>query len=102
MTLVFVFTWCRRRFPGWPLHPLMFLVLGTNDALSLSASFLAGALVKTVAERYGGWRLCRNMKPLIFGLIAGEMIAGILVAASGAVYYWATGQTPVRYKVFLG
>lgn len=100
--LVLLFTWCRRRLPGWPLHPLMFIVLGTNDAATLSGSFLAGALVKTLAERYGGWKLCHKLKPMIIGLIAGEMTAGIVVALVSAIYYWVTGVTPVYYKVFLG
>ena len=100
--LVVAFTWLRRRFPWWPLHPLMFLVLGTNDAVLLSGSFLAGGTVKSLAQRYGGWKVCNNLKPIIVGLIAGEMFVGILTAVIGIVYYFVTGEPPVRYKVFLG
>jgi hypothetical protein len=102
LALVMAFTWLRRRFPWWPLHPLMFMVLGTHDAIILSGSFLGGSALKATAQRYGGWKACNNLKPIVIGLIAGEMVAGVLTAGFGILYYFITGEPPVRYRVFLG
>jgi hypothetical protein len=98
--LVLVFTLLRRRFPRWPFHPLLFLVMGTNDAVTFSASFLVGWFIKAATLRYGGWAAYRRVKPVVIGCIAGAMVAGVLTAVIGAVYYAVTGRPPIRYRVF--
>ena len=42
------------------------------------------------------------MKPLMFGLIAGDMLAGIGITIFGICYYFMTGEVPKHYLVLLG
>jgi hypothetical protein len=98
--LVVLFTWCRHRFAWWPLHPLLFLVLGTWQSCCLAFSFLLGWLVKTGVTKYGGAGLYVRLKPLMIGLIAGEMLGGIIPMLIGAIYYACTGTPPKVFAVF--
>jgi hypothetical protein len=41
----------------------------------------------------------QRLRPLMIGFIAGEMLAGVLLLLFGALYYFATGQPPVPYRV---
>lgn len=98
--LVLVFTFLRRRLPWWPLHPLLFLVMGTNDAVTFSASFLIGWGIKAATFRYGGWAAYQRVKPVMVGCISGAMVAGLLTAVFGVVYYVVTDTPPIQYRVF--
>jgi hypothetical protein len=53
-SLVLVFTFLRHRFAWWPFHPLIFLVLGTWQSVTLGFSFLLGWLIKRTTMKYGG------------------------------------------------
>ncbi len=92
MALVLLFTACRLRFPRWPLHPVLFLVLGTFQSRTLAASFLLGWVVKGLVLRFGGARSVDKLKPLMIGLIAGDMVGGVIPMIIGAVYYAITGE----------
>ena len=59
--------------------------------IPLTASFLAGWLIKTAVTRFGGGQAHRRYKPLFVGLVAGEFVAGIFWAIVGLVYYLSTG-----------
>ena len=97
--LVIVFTLCRMRFPRFPLHPVLFIVLGSYQSRYLGFSFLVGWLAKTMVVNYGGAHLYARLKPLMFGLIAGEMAAGAVTMLIGAVYYWVQGVPPKSYII---
>ncbi|MHC4504294.1 MAG: DUF6785 family protein [Planctomycetota bacterium] len=99
LTLVLLCAWARMRFPRWPLHPVFFLLGGTYPSRVLAFSFLAGCLVKALVRRYGGATAVRKAKPLMVGLIAGEMLSGVAFILVGAVYYFVTGRPPVGYRV---
>ena len=62
-------------------------------------SFLAGCLIKTVVTRYGGVRCYQKLKPVMFGLIAGDVLAGLLIILGGLAYHLATGLPPKTYWV---
>lgn len=100
--LVILFTWLRFRFARWPLHPLLFLMLGTWSSRSLAFSFLIGGLVKHVVMKYGSGRLYQRLKPLMIGLIAGEMLAAVIPVIVGAVYYGVQGTPPRGFRVTPG
>ena len=85
--LVILFTVCRLRFPRFPLHPVIFLVLGSYQSRYLGFSFLVGWFVKTGVVKYGGAHLYARLKPMMIGIIAGEMTAGVVTMIIGAVYY---------------
>jgi hypothetical protein len=97
--LVLVFTAARFRFPGWPLHPVMFLVLGTWQSRRMGASFLLGGLIKFVVTKLLGGKGYEKLKPAMFGLIAGDMFGGIAIMIIGAIYYFSTGKVPEAFRI---
>ncbi|MBT3380075.1 MAG: hypothetical protein HN742_25855 [Lentisphaerae bacterium] len=92
---------CRLRFPWWPIHPIVFVFLGTHQAQRLAFSFLLGWAIKTGIYRYGGARLYQSAKPVMIGLIAGEVAAGTVPMVFGVLYYAITGDPPVNYSLLL-
>ena len=89
----------RLRFAWWPLHPVIFVFLGGYRSMVMAGSFLLGWLFKTVVMKYGGARLYQRLKALMFGLIAGDMLAGVIPMAIGAVYYLVTNEMPKSYWI---
>ncbi|OGV74842.1 MAG: hypothetical protein A3K19_00705 [Lentisphaerae bacterium RIFOXYB12_FULL_65_16] len=85
---------CRLRFAWWPLHPVMFVFLGGYQACLMGGSFLIGWLIKTLVSKYGGGRLYNNLKPLMIGIIAGDVAARLIPMLVGIVYYAITGKSP--------
>ena len=74
--LALLIAFCHLRFRWWPLHPVMFIFLGAFQGQLMGFSFLLGWAVKTATTRYGGARAYLRLKPLMIGIIAGEMVAG--------------------------
>ena len=98
--LVLIFSFLRLRFTWWPIHPVMFLVWGSYPIRMFSHSFLIGWLVKLIVTRFGGHRTYQKVKPFMIGLIAAELLSGIIFMAVGAIYYSVTGTKPVPYIFF--
>ncbi len=98
-SLVLLFTFCRMRFPRFPLHPVLFLVLGSYQSRYMGFSFFLGWAIKGFVVKYGGAHLYNKLKPLMIGLIAGEMVAGAVTMAIGAIYYWVNGEPPKSYII---
>ena len=90
----------RYRWAWWPLHPVFFLLLGTWQSKALAFSFLLGWLVKTLATRYGGHGTVQQIKPFMFGLVAGEVLACVLFMIHGACYYFIMHKPPLNYSVY--
>ena len=99
LTLVLAFVAARLRLPKWPLHPVLFLVWSSYPGKWLAASFLAGWAIKVLVTKYGGAPLYQRLKPLMFGLIAGEMLGGLTPIMVGLVYWLVTGQLPKVFNV---
>ncbi|HOG50122.1 MAG TPA: hypothetical protein PKY10_05995, partial [Lentisphaeria bacterium] len=66
---------------------------------TMAWSFLIGGTIKIIANHYGGGKFVQKLKPLMIGLIAGDMLAGLTIIASGAIYYAITGTPPKGYWV---
>jgi len=99
LALVLLCTAGRFRFPRWPIHPVLFLVLGTWQSRVLAPAFLIGWVIKVSVTRYSGSVGYRKLKPLMIGLIAGELLTGLVLMIVGATYYFVTGEPPRAYKV---
>ena len=99
MGLVLLFTAARLRSPRWPLHPVMFLVLATHQIRFLAASFLLGGLIKVAVTKLFGGKVYEKLKPAMFGLVAGDMLGGIVTMIVGAIYYAGTGLTPKTFMI---
>ncbi len=100
--MVLAFAAIRLRWPKWPLHPVLFLVWGTYAGQQFGASFLGGWGVKVLVTRYGGALWYQRLKPLMFGLIAGEMLGGLAPMAVGFVYWLSTGLPPKSFYILPG
>jgi len=98
--LVLVFTAARLRFARWPIHPVVFLVWHTYSARWFAASFFIGWFVKAAVTKYGGSGTYQKLKPVMFGLIAGEMLGNVIPIIIGFVYYQTTGELPKSFSIF--
>jgi len=96
---VLFFTACRLRFARWPLHPVLFCLWPNYAGYMLAASFLLGGLLKILVTRYGGAKSVQQLRPFMFGMIAADMLAGLVIILSGFIYYWLTGMPPKNYWV---
>ncbi|MEX0745713.1 MAG: DUF6785 family protein [Phycisphaeraceae bacterium] len=90
----------RLRLPWWPVHPVLFLVWGTMPASRLGVSFLLGWLLKVAVVQTTGSRGYRQMMPLMVGVIAGELLMGLVWAGISAGYYGFHGITPPAYRIY--
>ncbi len=99
---VLVLSTLRLRWVWWPIHPIFLLVWGTFPLGMFHASFLIGWLIRTLITRFGGRNAYRRALPFMIGVIAGDLLAGLIFMAAGAVYYLATGLIPPTYRVFPG
>jgi hypothetical protein len=77
-----------------------FLVWGGVPIQYFGPSFLVGWAVKTGVITYGGARAYHQVKPLMIGVIAGELLAALFWMGVGAAYYFLQGKTPASYAVF--
>lgn len=92
----------RVRFAHWPLHPVMFLVWSSYPGNTMAASFLLGWLIKVAVVRYGGSGGYQRLKPLMFGLIAGDMLGGLAPILIGLVWYVLSGDPPRNFLIMPG
>ena len=100
--VVLLFSMLRLRYTWWPIHPIMFCVWGTQSMKAFSTSFLIGWVIKTMLVKIGvltGGRMQR-VKCLMIGLIAGDLLAGLIFMCIGPIYYAVTGKPPEPYYVF--
>lgn len=100
--LVLLFSFLRLRFTGWPLHPVMFLVWSTYAGNAFAQAFLYGWLLKVLITRFGGASIYQKCKPLMFGLIAGEMLGGVVPMIVSVIYYAITGEIPKSFEIMPG
>jgi len=65
----------------WPLHPLGYLASATYASVMTWFSLFLGWLIKLLVLRYGGMRAYQQLKPVAFGMIAGEavLVGGFLL-----------------------
>ncbi len=102
MLLVFANDFFRLRSPSWPIHPIMFLVGAFWHGRVLAVSFLLGCLIKSMITRFGGPNSYQRLKPLMLGLIAGDMLASIIILVICTIYFIMTGEQPKSFWVFPG
>jgi hypothetical protein len=92
----------RLRLPWWPLHPVAFLIWNTYPIIMFGPSFLLGWLVKAAVVGMTGARGYHAVRPLMIGVIAGELLSGLFWMGVGALYFFITGKTPATYSIFPG
>lgn len=100
LALVLACGMLRLRLSWWPLHPVLFLVWGTQPGFQFAFSFLVGWLIKFSVMRFSGIKGYGAVKPLMFGFVVGEILAALVVVVAGAIYFAITGLIPKSYTVF--
>ena len=91
----------RLRFARFPIHPVVFMLVGTYPAAQVWFSFLLGWGVKTVVVRFGGGKVYQRLKPLFIGLIAAELITAGLVILVELLYFRIVGEPSGRELGFM-
>lgn len=99
LALVFLLTAGRLRFPKWPLHPVLLLTWSTEPLLRMCSAFLVGWFIKVIVVKYGGRGAYQRFKPVMLGLIAGEILGVIFPMLIGVVYYLITGDQPKAFRI---
>jgi hypothetical protein len=100
--LVLLFSAARLHFTKWPLHPVLFLIWTTYPAYCFAFSFFLGWVVKSLVTKYGGGGAYRSLMPMILGLIAGDMLAGVTATIVGLIYFLVTHQPPKQFAIMPG
>lgn len=96
---VLLFYYLRLRFVKWPLHPILFVVWSGWSTAVFAMSFFLGWLIKGLIWHYGGKHTYQRLKPLMLGLVAGELIGAILPMMISTALYFINGQRPLTYIV---
>jgi hypothetical protein len=82
----------------WHMGKLLLLQWREVDGKVLGQHLL-GWLIKSAIVKYGGSRLYQTLKPLFFGLIAGEIFGAVVPSIVGIAYYVITGMPPRQFWV---
>jgi len=90
----------RLRFRWWPLHPILFLVWETWASALFFASFLLGWLIKSMVSTSGSHRAMQTGRHFMVGVLAGELLGGILWMLVGTIYFFITRTRPPYYNIF--
>ena len=100
--LVTLFTFCRLRFPRWPLHPVLFLLWQNYPGGVLAVSFLIGWFIKVTVTKYGGAGGYQKLKPLMIGLVAGEILGAVAPMVIGGFKFFLTDKPPTLFNIMPG
>jgi len=101
--LVIGLSMLRFRFSRFPLHPVLFLVIGTYPCCMMWFSFLIGWFAKTLIIKCGGGTVYQRLKPMFVGIIAGEIIFSALIIIIDMAYYGLHNRvTPAIMRILPG
>jgi hypothetical protein len=75
----------RQRFTWWPFHPIGYAMAATATSQAFWVHYFIAWLVKFAVLRYGGMRLYRNLLPLVYGLILGDVASQTLWSIGGSL-----------------
>lgn len=100
MAVAIALTFCRRRFSWWPLHPLLAVMWGTWPLTWFGPSFLLGWFARSMVVKFGGMGALRRVQVVAVGLIAGDLLGGLLWMVNGAMHYAVKGIRAPIYWIF--
>jgi hypothetical protein len=90
--LVLILSAVRLRFTWWPFHPLLVLTFGAFLLVGkYGGSFLIGWFIKTMVTRLAGASRYAQLRPLMMGVIVGDLLGGFLTTCTLWTYYLITG-----------
>lgn len=97
---VWLFSFLRLRYNWWPLHPVIFLVWVTWPLHILASSILMGWFLKKLVVRVGGFSTVQKLKPMMLGIVGGDILGAVVFMIVGAFYFLVTDQPPIAYRYF--
>lgn len=71
----------RTRFTWWPFHPAGYALSLNYGTEYFWSCLMVASLIKWAVLRYGGYKLSRQIVPLMFGVILGEFMVGAFWSA---------------------
>jgi hypothetical protein len=89
--LVLLCSFLRLRHPRWPLHPVAFIGIGAWTIGKYSTSFFVGWIIKVCVVRWGGGRAYNTVRPMMIGIVVGDLFSAFLGMVINWIYYGATG-----------
>lgn len=92
----------RLRWRWWPIHPLLFVLWATGHIRHFAGAFIIGWLIKVLVTRYGGNRVYEQLKPVMIGLIAGEVFGAVVPCIVGGICWLITGEMPTPFRILPG
>jgi hypothetical protein len=92
--LLILFSLLRLRYTWWPFHPVFLLGFGTFGRFG--ASFILGCLIKVLITRFGVANQYARVKPMMLGVIVGDLGGGFLFMIVSWIYYAVTGLQGVN------
>jgi hypothetical protein len=99
--LVLILASVRLRLTWWPLHPLVVLTFGAFLLVGkYGGSFLMGWLIKTLVTRLAGPSKYAIMRPLMMGVIVGDLLGGFLTTCTLWSYYLITGVQGPNWRLW--
>jgi hypothetical protein len=102
LTFFLIFAFLRIRFSKWPFHPIIFLVWFSFPIAMFGFSFFVGWLIKTMIVKLGGGDTYQRNKAFMVGMVAGDLLGGLIFMLVGYIYYLVTGDSPMRFQIFPG
>jgi hypothetical protein len=91
MLFAFVLLAVRLRVPNWPFHPLGFALGGSWAMIyAIWSSIFVGWMLKVLLLHYGGQRAYLRALPLVFGVILGDCVWGVIWFVVGALIHRTT------------
>jgi len=81
----------RLRFLGWPFHPAGFALSQNFGVDYFWMCLVISTVIKGAVLRYGGYRMYRQLMPLMFGVILGEYCVGA---------FWSVWSVVAGYRTY--
>ena len=84
------------------MSPLLLVTCNTSHLHAFAGSFLIGCVVKSLVLKFGGNKTYNKLKPLMVGMITGEIMGSLIPSIIALIFYLVTGEPPKAFHVFLG
>jgi hypothetical protein len=90
--LVLALAAIRLRFTWWPIHPLIIVMFGSFGFIGkYGGSFLIGWFIKAIITRLAGPSKYGELRPLMIGIVVGDLGSGFITTCTIWIYYLVTG-----------
>jgi|GEM_PF-525005 len=90
----------RLRWTWWPFHPIVLIAFGAWTMGRYGWSFLLGWLLKAMVLKLSGSAKYMELRPMIIGVVVGDLLAGFIIFVMLWIYYFYSGTVPPRFDLF--